>query len=445
MALPFLRKVASRLAMRIYIVGLLQFTLVTFGFFEYARQIGRSPRIFADNQSHYVADSLVAKIDDPAALQAEADRVHGTLLWWLRIEDEAGQKILEIAPPDGMPAPEPSRFWKVPAANGASYTVRIWFPSSGFPSNNLAMAVLAVVVIGITSWLTARALVKPLAKLSAVASELGQGKLHTRAAMKRADELGEVGRAFDEMADRIETLLRSEKELLANVSHELRTPLARIRVALDLAAEGDADMAREALGEIAEDLAELEQIVEDVLMAARLSLREGTPGSGTAAPPVRAERLDVGALLKRSIVKFRSAHPERPLHAELPAELPSISADPVLLRRVVDNLLDNAHKYTEERDRPIDLEAESDGGTVTIWVRDHGMGIAPEDLPRVFEPFFRTDRSRTRSTGGLGLGLALARRIVVAHGGTLRLASEPGRGTSARIDVPAVGASVPPS
>ncbi len=444
MALPFLRKLTSRIALRIYVVGLVQFALVTLGFFEYGRQIGRSPRIFADNQSHYVADNIVAKIEDPVAMRAEVERVHATLLWWVQVEDESGRLLTEIAPPDGMPAPEPSRYWTVRAANGAAYTVRIWFPSSGFPSNNLAMAVLAVVVIGITSLLYARALVRPLAKLSRVAHDLGEGKLHTRAAMKRADELGEVGRAFDEMAERIETLLRSEKELLANVSHELRTPLARIRVALDLAAEGDADVARESLGEIAEDLAELEQIVEDVLMAARLSLREGTPGAATA-PPVRAERTDVSALLKKSIAKFRTAHPERPLHTELPSELPSISADPVLLRRVVDNLLDNAHKYTEERDRPIDLEAESDGGTVTIWVRDHGMGIAPEDLARVFEPFFRTDRSRTRATGGLGLGLALARRIVTAHGGTLRLASEPGHGTSARIDVPAAGASVPPS
>ncbi|MFO0588565.1 MAG: HAMP domain-containing sensor histidine kinase [Polyangiaceae bacterium] len=444
MALVTLRKIASRLGLRIYVVGLAQFALVTAGFLEYGRQIGRSPTAWGDRQSHYVADNVVAKVDDPAAMRVEVERVHETLKWWLRVEDANGRVLTEIAPPDGMPAPEASRYWTIPSAKGEMYTVRVWFASSGFPSNNMAMAVLAIVVIGITSWITARTLVKPLERLSKVAGELGQGNLHARAAMNRADELGEVGRAFDEMAARIEMLLRSEKEMLANVSHELRTPLARIRVALDLASEGDADVARESLGEIAEDLAELERLVDDVLMAARFSLREGTPGAPTT-PQVRAERLDVGALLKKSVQKFRSAHPERPVHTELPAQLPSISADPVLLRRVVDNLLDNAHKYTEERERPIDLGAESHDGTVAIWVRDQGMGIAPEDLPRVFEPFFRTDRSRTRATGGLGLGLALARRIVTAHGGTLRLESSLGSGTNARIEVPVLAPSVPPS
>jgi len=434
-ALPFLRKFASRLALRIYIVGLLQFTLVTLGFFEYGRQIGRSPRAFADNQSHYVADNIAAKAADPAAMRAEIERAHETLKWWMQVHDADGRMLAEIAPPEGMPAPEPSRFWTVPSATGAPITVRIWFPSSGFPSNNLAMVVLAVVVIGITSWLTARALVGPLRKLMSTASDFGRGQLQARARMKRLDELGEVGRAFDEMADRITHLLRSEKELLANVSHELRTPLARIRVALDLAAEGDADTARESLQEITEDLAELERLVDDVLMAARLSLREDTPGAATV-PPIRAEELDVRALLRKSITKLRSAHPERQVRADIPSDLPSITADPVLLRRVVDNLLDNAHKYTEERDRPISLSAESDGATVTIQVKDEGMGIRPEDLPRVFEPFFRADRSRTRSTGGLGLGLPLARRIVAAHEGTLTLTSEVGRGTSARIEIP---------
>ena len=433
---PFLRKLTSRLALRIYVVGLVQFTLVTLGFFEYGRQIGRSPKAWADNQSHYVADNIAAKADDPVAMRAEVQRAHDTVKWWIQVVDAGGRTLAEIAPPEGIPAPEPSRYWTVPTPSGELLTVRIWFASAAFPSNNQAMVVLAVVVIGITSWLAARALVSPLRKLTRTASDFGRGQLQARARMKRADELGEVGRAFDEMADRITRLLRTEKELLANVSHELRTPLARIRVALDLAAEGDADTARESLQEIAEDLAELERLVDDVLMAARLSLREDTPGA-VSLPVMRPEALDVAALLKKSASKLRSAHPERKVALEIAPGLPSISADPVLLRRVVDNLLDNAHKYTEERDRPIRLSAESDGETVTIRVRDEGMGIRAEDLPRVFEPFFRADRSRTRATGGLGLGLALARRIVEAHGGTVTLESEVGRGTTARIDIPA--------
>src|SRR5262249_37352495 len=143
-----------------------------------------------------------------------------------------------------------------------------WFP-----------ILLVLVVVGITSWFTARSLARPLSELTQAASAFGSGQLTARATLDRSDEFGDLSRAFNEMAPRIASLLRAEKELIANVSHELRTPLARIQVALDLAAEGDAESARESLREIAEDLAELERIVNDVLAAARLSLNEGLASS----------------------------------------------------------------------------------------------------------------------------------------------------------------------
>jgi signal transduction histidine kinase len=439
-----LKWIRSHLGVRLYIVGLLQFAVVTFGVLSYGQQVGRSPRIFGDNLAHYISDTLVAKMNDRGALNTEVERLHDTLHWSIQMTDAEGRVITESSPRD-RPSDffGPSRINTLKAPDGSTVIVKTWSTTSGTLGTQSLTWLFALVVVGISSWFIARDIGKPLARLSDTARAFGSGRLEVRAEMDRSDELGEVGRAFDEMADRVGQLLRSEKELIANVSHELRTPLARIRVALDLAAEGDASVARESLGEIAEDLAELESIVDDVLMAARLSLREGTPG-GATEPPLRAQRVDVASVLKKSVAKFQSAHPERPVHADLPADLPLIQADPVLLRRVVDNLLDNAHKYTEERDRPIDLQAEADSARVTIWVRDRGMGIAKEDLSRVFEPFFRTDRSRTRATGGLGLGLALARRIVVAHGGTLKLESEVGRGTSARIDVPVPKESVPP-
>jgi signal transduction histidine kinase len=105
---------------------------------------------------------------------------------------------------------------------------------------------------------------------------------------------------------------------------------------------------------------------------------------------------------------------------------------------VIDNLLDNADKYTEELTSPITVAAHRTGTDIVIEVRDHGMGIAPEDAHRVFEPFFRTDRSRARARGGYGLGLALARRIVEAHAGRLQLHARPGGGTVARIEFPIV-------
>jgi two-component system OmpR family sensor kinase len=300
--------------------------------------------------------------------------------------------------------------------------------------------VIALAVAGIASILASRAFAAPLTRLSDAARELGSGNLSVRVKLARSDELGALAEAFDEMAERLQLLLRGQQELLANVSHELRTPLARIRVALDLASEGDAAMAREALGEIAEDLGELEVLVADVLRMARLDLAEGR--AGTAIPPLKAVRVEPRALLDSSVARFRSAHPERALTLEVPAALPECSGDPVLLRRVVDNLLDNARKYSEA---DIVLRASHTDDQLHLVVQDRGIGIAPEDLPLVAQPFFRADKSRARKTGGLGLGLSLARRIVEAHGGSLRIESAVGVGTSVHVQLPCGRPLSPPS
>ena len=126
----------------------------------------------------------------------------------------------------------------------------------------------------------------------------------------------------------------------------------------------------------------------------------------------------------------------------MPAALPECSGDPVLLRRVVDNLLDNARKYSEA---DIVLRASHTDDQLHLVVEDRGIGIAPEDLPLVAQPFFRADKSRARKTGGLGLGLSLARRIVEAHGGSLRIESAVGVGTSVHVQLPCGRPLSPPS
>jgi signal transduction histidine kinase len=258
--------------------------------------------------------------------------------------------------------------------------------------------------------------------------------LESRANFDRKDEIGEVAQAFDDMANKLARLIVAERELLANISHELRTPLARIRVALDIASEQDAGKAGAiSLADIAQDLAELERIVEDVLSSARLSLDTGTREGGL---PMRAQPGDVRALLDKSVALFRVAHPARALEVTLPETLGTMMADPVLLRRVIDNLLENAHKYTDKTDRPIQLDARIDGAKVIVAVADRGIGISDDDQKRLFEPFFRVDRSRSRATGGLGLGLLLARRVVEAHGGTLAITSVLDEGTTATVTLP---------
>ncbi len=314
-----------------------------------------------------------------------------------------------------------------------AYLVMTGGPRSPPLDRAAAFLVAVLVALAVASVPLARGIARPLERLTAAARTLGSGDLSARAGVDRGDEMGELGRAFDEMAERLERLLRQEKELIANVSHELRTPLSRIRVALDLAAEGDLGRARRFLGEIAQDLSEVERLVEDILTAARLDLAVGRPG---AEVPLRREPLPGAELVARAAEHFRAAHPGRTLEVSAEGNLPVLDADAALLRRTLDNLLDNAAKYSEPG-QPVTLRARVEGGALLLEVRDRGIGIDPADLPRLFTPFFRTDRSRARGSGGVGLGLALAKRIVEAHGGTIAVESGAGQGTAVRVRVPA--------
>lgn len=286
------------------------------------------------------------------------------------------------------------------------------------------LVALSLVLVGISALLTATWLGRPLAALAEAARALGSGKLSTRINSRRNDELGDVATAFNDMAERIEQLVRAQRELLANVSHELRTPLSRIHVALDLAAEGNASEPGSLEG-IAGDLREIERLVDDILTSARLE-------SSSAAPPLRKERLDASALILDAAAHFRAQHPLRELLIEVTGSA-TLDADRVLLRRALDNLLDNAARNSEQA---IKLSSSIAAGSLLIEIQDSGQGIAPEDLAQLFTPFFRADRSRARDTGGLGLGLVLVKRIVEAHGGTVAIESAKGHGTLARVTLP---------
>ncbi|MDB4957915.1 MAG: uncharacterized protein JWO36_5484 [Myxococcales bacterium] len=285
------------------------------------------------------------------------------------------------------------------------------------------------VVLAIGALLTARWLVRPIQKLSSTADAIGDGDLTARSQLDREDELGSLGRRIDQMAERLEQILANERELLANVAHELRTPLSRIGVALDLANEGDGSRARASLGEISVDVAELEVIVDDVLTALRYDVSRG------ASLPLRRSHTAPDSIAAASAERMRARHPERPLQLVIAPALPEIDVDPVLFRRVIDNLLENSHKYTPEKVSPILLAVRLAEGRVEFEVLDRGIGIATNDLPNIYNTFFRGERSRSRETGGVGLGLTLAKRIVEAHGGTIEVTSQAGGGTRARVVV----------
>jgi signal transduction histidine kinase len=290
-----------------------------------------------------------------------------------------------------------------------------------------------LIALAIASIPLARAIVAPVERLRRAAVALGQGDFSARTGLRRKDEVGELAIVFDDMAERIERIMVSEKLLIANISHELRTPLARVRVALDLLAEEELG-ATEMVRGIAGDLSELEALVDDVLTMAKLDLAANR--SGGAELPLRLASVDLHELIQAIAVRFRADHPARALIIESSSPLPLVLADAALLRRVIENLIDNARKYSDDGTSiVVRLATQREG--VTLTVEDRGIGIDAEDLPRLFRPFFRTDRSQSHSVRGVGLGLVLARRVVEAHGGNISAASVAGAGTAFHVWLPA--------
>lgn len=299
----------------------------------------------------------------------------------------------------------------------------------------MAQLAAALVVLALLSIPLARSITAPLERLGRLTRAFGAGDLTARSGLRGGDEIGVLGHALDDMADRVVSLRKAEKELLANISHELRTPLQRIRMALDLVREGDTSSAAGYLSDIEDDLLELERLLDDVMTAARLDLSRG--GGGDPLPPLRRQVLSAAELVDASRVRFQRRAGARKLKVEISAGAPQVDADATLLRRVIDNLLDNAAKFSDP-ETTITLTAKSGtDGALVVEVADQGIGIDASELERIFEPFYRTDRSRARATGGVGLGLALARRIVEAHGGTIVAESEPVHGSRFRVTVPA--------
>jgi two-component system OmpR family sensor kinase len=292
---------------------------------------------------------------------------------------------------------------------------------------HLAALVLAFVFVAFP---LARSIARPIERLGNLARELGAGNLDVRTNSGRRDEIGDLARSFDTMAGQIRNLRAAERQLLGDVSHELRTPLARMRVVLDLASDAELDRVRSYLREITTDLGELEQLIDDIIGSLQLDPAAGRWNE--ARPPLRRNPTSIDDLVDASIARFRARWLDRALVDRRKAHCLTVDGDPAMLRRVLDNLLDNARKFSAA-DAPITIEVVRCAGerhdSVHVEVIDRGSGIPLEDHDRVFSTFYRADRSRTRASGGVGLGLALARRIVEAHGGTIGFTSEPHRGS----------------
>ena len=301
------------------------------------------------------------------------------------------------------------------------------FPGPTQQRRRLRWIIALVAGLGFTALLLyplSRSITRPLEQLTRAAEAFGKGDLLARTGIDRTDEVGQLARTFDEMAARIETARRAERELLANVSHELRTPLARIQVALELLDARD-DASKRRVAGIREEVDELNRLIGDVLTTSKLEL---------SALPLQKRELALGEIFEKVRARAQQLDPERRIDLDVDPAL-TLPADETLLSRVLDNLVDNARKY-DPSGKPVRLEARRDGDFVSVAVQDGGPGIPPEDLGSIFEPFFRGHNARSQ-VSGFGLGLALARRVAEAHGGTIGAANVPGGGARLELRLPA--------
>ena len=281
----------------------------------------------------------------------------------------------------------------------------------------LLLGLLVAVVVAAYALL--RRILRPLGWLRAAVARVGEGHLDVEVGRRTSDEFGELADAFDRMVGRVREMVRSRDRLLLDVSHELRSPLTRMKVALALAPD-DAQRRR-----LEGYVAELEVMVADLLEQERLRAGRG----------LRPGRHDLVAVVRGAVEASAHRPPGLRLGAAPDQAWLQIDADRV--RTVLDNLVENASKYALADSRPVVITVAERGDVVEVRLEDDGPGIPEEDLPRLFEPFFRVDRSRSRRTGGYGLGLSLCKRIMEAHGGAIAVEPRTGRGTCVVLTFPA--------
>jgi two-component system sensor histidine kinase CpxA len=411
--------------------------------------------------------------DGRAALASHLERVERTAHIRAVVFDERGEEISGRALPararevaeratDGAPfvfenpreQQEPLVAQRVRSARGALYTLVGEMPRPDFPRpprlgepgslffglRMLAHSLLPVLLIGglFCFWL-ARHLTAPIVKLRGTTQELANGNLSARVSdtlVKRRDEIGSLGRDFNLMAGRIETLVKAQQRLLQDISHELRSPLTRLGVALELVKRRAAPDMTNGLDRIEREAASINEMIGQLLTLSRVE-------SGTYQ--LDRTEIDLCALLQKVAddADFEARSRERSVRITA-CEASTVGGVADLLKSATENIVRNAVRHTArntEVEISLRCEGPDDERYAIISVRDHGTGVPEEAIAEIFRPFYRVEDARDRQTGGAGLGLAIAARAVRLHGGTIKAANAPDGGLIVEVRLPTKPAS----
>jgi two-component system sensor histidine kinase CpxA len=325
------------------------------------------------------------------------------------------------------------------AADGHSYTLVTELPpgeTAMFGPNGIPLLgiLIGILTSGVVCYFLARYLSSPIIRLRQATQKLASGDLSARVGGRvssSADEISQLVRDFDKMAEQIENLVNAQSRLLKDISHELRSPLARLSVALELARQRTGPEAQSVLDRISLESSRMNELIGSLMTISRLET-----GAGTTRK-VRVEVEEIVDEVARDAA-FEAQGRNCQVEVEILDELP-VLGDPALLRSAIENVVRNATRYTPDGTTvKIRAQAEDRAGLreAVIRVNDAGPGVPADSLDKIFRPFYRIDDARVRSTGGVGLGLAITEQAVRLHGGSVKASNLPEGGLSVEIRLP---------
>ncbi len=282
----------------------------------------------------------------------------------------------------------------------------------------ILLSLLTLIFVG--AFLSIRWVLKPVRWLDEGVRQVGRGNLKHRVPVRRSDELRDLAEAFNDMTDRIRNMLHTKEQLLLDVSHELRSPLTRVRVALEFLPEGKARVS------IADDVSEMGKMINEILETARRHHLHGN---------LKLQPTNLETLLDTILPEFRKQPPGVQMD-EFPEPL-VMNIDPRQIKTVFQNIIANGIKFSDADSHPVRITVNPQSHQTVVRIADNGIGIPEEERSFIFEPFYRVDKSRSKDTGGYGLGLSLCKTIMEAHNGKIEIASQPGEGTIVSLIFPA--------
>jgi len=425
-----IRSVFTKLLLVIILTGIC-INLVVGGFFLHLRNQFVGP--FHKNVVQYL-NYLIADMGNPPTLDRARDIARQS---FLEIRYESSD--LSWTTSDDLPTFFKGRFfpWRQnPDVRYGKYRGRhvievdkeagrfIFGVSRKLPVDSARHRLLAIMLVLLTvilavAFFVIRYILRPVKWLNTGVQEVSRGNLKHRVPLKKSDELRDLAAAFNNMTERIRDMLHTKEQLLLDVSHELRTPLTRMKVALEFLEDSQAKQNLQA------DLEEMEEMVSEILETARRQHKYEN---------LKKQPANLADLLKQTVAAFENQQPGIEMVDVTPQMKTEV--DPEQVKTVFENVVNNAIKYSQPDSEPIQVSCQKQESFAIIRITDNGIGIPDAELAHIFEPFYRVDKSRSKDTGGYGLGLSLCKTIMEAHDGKIEVQSRPGQGTTVSLYFP---------